>query len=306
MESNSNKQRIMSIIISIGLWVVTTVYILALLKIILFKYGFATDLRALNLIPFSFITDFSNATMDVALMNIVGNFALFIPLGILVPALFKNISKKKTIFICFGVSLSFEIIQYIIGLGSSDIDDLILNTFGGIIGTLLYFTFLKKIDTKVQVKIGTFIFLSVFGICGILSLYLYHPSILPAQTAFVNKEVLEGLDTQSYDIEGSCIDIKDNTLFIDTNTRFFNDNYKNRNNKDGKYILNNDAKFFLEKIHYKWSPNGNIQKTTATYSKITKEELQKITKQDNHRIFLWMSNNNQCKTVLVMQRPKEH
>ncbi|AUM97722.1 VanZ family protein [Clostridium botulinum] len=73
---------------------------------------------------------------------------MFIPLGILVPTLFKNISKKKVIFICFGVSLSFETIQYIFGLGASDIDDLILNTLGGIIGTLLYFTFLKKLITK--------------------------------------------------------------------------------------------------------------------------------------------------------------
>ncbi|KRU24969.1 hypothetical protein VT91_07720 [Clostridium sporogenes] len=149
----------------------------------------------------------------------------------------------------------------------------------------------------------------MFGICGALSLYLYQPNMIPARVASVNKEVLEGLDTQSYDIESSCINVKDNTLFIDTNARSFNDNYKNRNNKDGKYILNNDTKFFLEKMHYKYSPNGNIQKTTVTYSKITKEELEKIIKQKELKVLgvsLWMSDNDQCKTVIITQVPKEH
>lgn len=65
----------------------------------------------------------------------------------------------------------------------------------------------------------------------------------------------------------------------------------------------------MKKMHYKYSPNGNIQKTTVTYSKITKEELEKIIKQKELKVLgvsLWMSDNDQCKTVIITQVPKEH
>lgn len=43
-----------------------------------------------------------------------------------------------SIFLVFLISLFVEIIQYILGLGSSDIDDVILNCLGGLIGILSY------------------------------------------------------------------------------------------------------------------------------------------------------------------------
>ncbi|TCO68878.1 VanZ family protein [Marinisporobacter balticus] len=306
MRTKLNKQKTMSMIISIGLWGIFVVYILALLKIILFKCGFTTELRELNLMPFRFIKDFfsHNTAIDVALKNVFGNFALFIPLGILVPALFKNVRFKKTIWICFRVSLFFEIIQYIVGLGASDVDDLMLNTLGSIIGAWLYLTFLKKIDNKATVKIATFGFLSVFGICGVLSLYLYQPNILPAQIEFVNQEALEGLDPESYDIQTVCIGEAEDTLLTDMERQFFSLNYNEAGNKDGRYLLEENRKVFVKKIQYQYSPNGNIQKTTVIYGEITKEEFKKLLKEEEQMVLLWMSDNNKCNTVLVIQYEK--
>ncbi|MDD3271914.1 MAG: VanZ family protein [Syntrophomonadaceae bacterium] len=53
------------------------------------------------------------------------------------------------------ISLLVEIIQYIFGLGVSDIDDVILNTFGGLVGILSYkvLTLIFKNDEKVRVII---------------------------------------------------------------------------------------------------------------------------------------------------------
>ncbi len=71
--------------------------------------------------------------------NVVGNCAWFIPMGILVPALFKKQRKlwKVTIIGAF-VSSSIEILQYILCTGVTDIDDVIFNTVGTIMGYCIW------------------------------------------------------------------------------------------------------------------------------------------------------------------------
>ena len=67
--------------------------------------------------------------------NIGGNIAGFIPLGFLLPFLLWRRAGAGTIgLIVFLISLSFESIQLITGLGVFDVDDLLLNTAGGLIG----------------------------------------------------------------------------------------------------------------------------------------------------------------------------
>jgi glycopeptide antibiotics resistance protein len=71
--------------------------------------------------------------------NIGGNIIGFIPLGILLPLVFpfaKN-SIMLTFFV-FCISLLFESFQLVTGVGIFDVDDLLLNTTGGIIGYILY------------------------------------------------------------------------------------------------------------------------------------------------------------------------
>jgi glycopeptide antibiotics resistance protein len=70
----------------------------------------------------------------------------------------------------FGVSILFEIIQFIFGLGASDITDLINNTLGGVIGILIYFILNKifKSDLKLNKVIN--IFASLGTICLVLLL----------------------------------------------------------------------------------------------------------------------------------------
>lgn len=40
--------------------------------------------------------------------------------------------------IVFSVSLSIEILQYVLSIGITDVDDIILNALGGILGILMY------------------------------------------------------------------------------------------------------------------------------------------------------------------------
>ena len=85
----------------------------------------------------------NNISVTRILENILGNIAIFIPFGLLLPIVQKDKSKK---IILYGLITSalIEIIQYVFALGSSDIDDLMLNTLGTVIGYLLYKIIHKK------------------------------------------------------------------------------------------------------------------------------------------------------------------
>ena len=72
--------------------------------------------------------------------NLGGNLFGFVPLGIFLPLLFKRFkSFAAVIAVVFAVSLAYEMIQLCTGLGMFDVDDLILNTAGGIIGFIVHF-----------------------------------------------------------------------------------------------------------------------------------------------------------------------
>ena len=67
---------------------------------------------------------------------------MFMPFGFLIPLLW-NVSNKKVIVIGFCSSLFIEFCQLFLTRGT-DVDDLILNTIGTILGLLLYKMVYKK------------------------------------------------------------------------------------------------------------------------------------------------------------------
>jgi len=78
-----------------------------------------------------------------SLENIIGNLILLIPLGILLPCVFRSArSLKHVLIICLVCSLLIELIQFMLRhfgtFRTVDIDDLILNTIGGMLGWLIY------------------------------------------------------------------------------------------------------------------------------------------------------------------------
>lgn len=91
-------------------------------------------LRNINLIPFRSISPYlRNITEPYAFKNIIANILVFIPLGFFVSN--KN-SKNvfKALIICLGVILSIELIQLFFKIGFFDVDDIILNFIGSLIG----------------------------------------------------------------------------------------------------------------------------------------------------------------------------
>ena len=91
-------------------------------------------LRNINLIPFRSISPYlRNITEPFAFKNIIANILVFIPLGFFV----SNKNPKnvfKTLVICISVILSIECIQLLFKIGFFDVDDIILNFIGSLIG----------------------------------------------------------------------------------------------------------------------------------------------------------------------------
>ena len=91
----------------------------------------------INLLPFVYLMDYE--IRREALINVIGNTAMFIPLGIVWPVCFKQLnSHGKVIAAGVGTSLLIEILQLPFYDRVSDIDDLILNSLGFLIGYGIY------------------------------------------------------------------------------------------------------------------------------------------------------------------------
>ena len=73
------------------------------------------------------------------LLNVVGNAAMFIPSGIILPVVYPRLNRFwKVLLAGICISLAIELLQLPFSVRASDVDDLLLNTLGVILGYGLY------------------------------------------------------------------------------------------------------------------------------------------------------------------------
>ena len=70
--------------------------------------------------------------------NLFGNVIIFIPFGFFLPMAIKYRSFFATLFWSFGLSLCVETFQLLTKVGSFDVDDILLNTTGGVAGHIIF------------------------------------------------------------------------------------------------------------------------------------------------------------------------
>jgi glycopeptide antibiotics resistance protein len=141
----------MRLFIKVILVVVLFLYLLVISKIILFKFLTIPDIinhftfrydghfwNSHNFIPFKTIIFYlflADINLNIRIENLAGNIIGFSPFGFILPLLSKRFRMfKKVMIATFCLSLTFELIQFIFKFGSFDVDDLILNTMGGMLG----------------------------------------------------------------------------------------------------------------------------------------------------------------------------
>lgn len=218
------------------LYLLFGVYVMLMAQIILFKtmpldsmfHERLNTLRGVNIIPFRTIGQFLvQGAMDPGRLmeNIGGNILIFIPMGLFVAFVARRWLFWGQIAVVLGVSVFFEVSQYVFALGSSDIDDVLLNITGGVLGIGAYLWVENRARTpRKLVMMLTGIYLLV-GAGGVASITAYDASLLPFVDAKVvyadeNKEVMAGWEESSRDLLGDLTAVEEEAVTVRINPSY--------------------------------------------------------------------------------------
>lgn len=136
-------------------------YLLVLIKIVIFKYPLSTYLDIISQwspemfwqgIEHSNFTLFKTIRMYItywgrinSFENLVGNIVIFVPFGLLYPwAYEKGRGLWRVCLAAFAVILGLELTQMWTNFGAFDVDDILLNFVGTLLGYFLYHLSIKK------------------------------------------------------------------------------------------------------------------------------------------------------------------
>ncbi|MES2623291.1 MAG: VanZ family protein [Patescibacteria group bacterium] len=138
-------------------------YIAILIKVMVFKdipmirvgqlmlnFGGANAGHEANFIPFKTILPylFGYKGWLIAGINLIGNIGLLLPIGFLVPLVHRNMTWKKSVILSILSGLIIETLQVVLKVGIFDIDDVILNAIGVLIGYGIFLILAKRIREK--------------------------------------------------------------------------------------------------------------------------------------------------------------
>ena len=148
-------------------------YLLTLLWLTLFKLSYDIpsilanyQTRSLNLIPFV-------TYGQTGISETVSNFVTFIPFGLLLSLNFKKAALWRLLIVVFGFSVAVEALQFILAIGTTDVTDVVTNTFGGLVGIVLYRLANKIVKAEILDRIIIAVGLTLFVAFILLRLLVF-------------------------------------------------------------------------------------------------------------------------------------
>ncbi len=127
-------------------WIFFIIYLVCMVYFLFFSEQLGrvpSDEYKYSLEPFKEIRRYLTYRSEIGtfnvILNLLGNIVCFVPFGFVVPILSpRHKGFFKIAWLSFCVSLLVELVQLVSKVGSCDVDDIILNTLGGITGYLLF------------------------------------------------------------------------------------------------------------------------------------------------------------------------
>lgn len=202
-------------------------YLIFLLRITLFKQASLYNLiaaigaseRTISVIPLQSIVEMVSHNISISriLENVFGNVIVFIPWGLLSPIILKR-GHRRVFATGIAVSVSIEILQLVFGLGSTDIDDLIFNTLGVVVGYLLFKAMQKRSKSSISLFTSIVTSFLVSGGIAVGILLVNHTElflITPKETTIENGKLVQSfIETPAY-LSGKYIKLKDSILTVE-------------------------------------------------------------------------------------------
>lgn len=149
-------------------------YLILLTWIILFKLQLPTDgwieYRSVNLIPFG-----ASVVIDGAIdfREIFNNVWIFLPFGLYLGMLKPAWSFGRKLLAVVALSVTYEVLQYVLAIGASDITDVITNTLGGAAGLLLFMGLFRLGKDKTHVVLNRVALVGTILIFGLVFVALF-------------------------------------------------------------------------------------------------------------------------------------
>ena len=132
----------------------------------------------IQLRPFLAFWEARNAFTLQVWLNPLLNVAMFLPLGVLLPLSVKRFQQWYWMLaVGAGMSLVIEGLQHILSRGQADVDDLICNTLGAMLGycLVMHFLSLKRKRWKCAGAYAALPVLSIAALAGVFLAYHFQP-----------------------------------------------------------------------------------------------------------------------------------
>ena len=110
--------------------------------------GQLTRIDAINMVPFHSIRENLSYGHSPVSWDMLYNMVMFVPFGIVYCYYQKNFCIYKAIGLSFLTTFLIEASQFVFKTGVVDIDDLMINTMGSLVGIFLYTVFRKILQWK--------------------------------------------------------------------------------------------------------------------------------------------------------------
>ena len=117
-----------------ALYALTVFYLAALVEIIALRFGRPAARIAPQLVPLRTTLQQWRAGAWPFVYHVVGNLIWFMPLGLLLPMLRPSVRWRQALLVGAGLSLLVEGYQFLFGTGAPDVDDVLLNALGTLLG----------------------------------------------------------------------------------------------------------------------------------------------------------------------------
>lgn len=137
---------------------------------LMLNFGGTDTGHAPNFVPFKTIIPyvFGFKGWIIAGINLAGNIGLLVPVGFLAPFVFRNMTWKKSLALGVVSGCAIELMQVVLRVGIFDIDDVILNALGVMVGYFIYHGLAQLMASKFKMgavaAITVVIAISLYGI----------------------------------------------------------------------------------------------------------------------------------------------